>query len=633
MQIAMSNKIIHKYRLALIVVIHGGLITLSYLFAFASRLDFTFYQQPGHLLLFIWTLPFLLAFRFFACWYFDLFRGLWRFVSLKDLAAIIKASMLGTLLFALFIFLAIRGEGFPRSIFLIDFAYNIILLGGIRMGVRLFRENVTRFRQENSNNSRRILIVGAGAAGEMILREIQNNPRLGYHPAGFVDDDRSKHKATIHGLAVLGDTDRIEELVKQHQIQEVIIAIPSADSKTLRKIVARCKSAGVASKTLPFIGDLIEGRAIISQIRNVAIEDLLGREPVRLDMSLIGRELAQRVILVTGAAGSIGSELVRQIARFRPRTIVLFDRAENDLFYLDRELKEDGFGVELLPFIGDIRDRDRIRQCLERYRPSHLFHAAAYKHVPMMEINPVEAVKNNIFGTQALVDAAAEHGVERFVLISSDKAVRPTNVMGATKRVAELILQAKSALSKKTQFVAVRFGNVLGSNGSVIPIFTKQIAAGGPVTVTHPEMTRYFMTIPEAAVLVIRAGLLGQAGEVFLLEMGEPVKIKDLAENLIYLSGFTPGVDIKLTYSGLRPGEKLYEELLVAGEDVKKTALEKTWVLRQGRQLDGEVLVSRLSELQSLCQSGDSVQLKRVLKELVPDYQPYTDENLSNGCN
>ncbi len=620
-------EIITKYRMALIIAIHGVLIFLSYLLAFASRLDFTFYQQAPFLHLFLWSAPFLLVLRFFACWYFDLFRGLWRFVGLEDLLAIIKASALGTLLFVLFIFIANRGEGFPRSIFLIDFVYNIVLIGGIRLGARLLRERTSNLRQKSSKDRRRVLIVGAGAAGEMILREIKRNPHLGYDPIGFVDDDRSKHNTTIHGFSVLGDTGRIEDLVKEHQVVEVIIAIPSADSKALRRIVACCKSAGIAAKTLPFIADLINGRVSVSQIRNVAIEDLLGRETVCLDMSLLGRQLVQQVVLVTGAAGSIGSELVRQIIPFNPRTIVLFDQAENDLFHLEMELKKAGSDVELLPFIGDIRDSHCVRQCLERHRPSHLFHAAAYKHVPMMEINPLEAVKNNIFGTQTMVEMAFRYNVAKFVLISSDKAVRPTNIMGATKRVAELIIQAKQRSGGQTQFAAVRFGNVLGSNGSVIPIFQKQIASGGPVKVTDPEMTRYFMTVSEAALLVIQAGLLGQGGEVFLLEMGEPVKIRDLAENLIYLSGFKPGVDIEIVYTGLRPGEKLYEELLLEGEGIAKTALEKTWVVTQKEQIDADFLSAQLAKLEEICQSGDISSLKRILKKLVPDYHPYTGGN------
>ncbi|MDZ4163985.1 MAG: nucleoside-diphosphate sugar epimerase/dehydratase [Smithellaceae bacterium] len=618
------KNIILKYRLAIIIAIHMFIITLSYLLAFASRLDFTFYRSPAQLHLLAWSTPFLLALRLFSCWYFDLFRGLWRFVSLRDLLAIIKASLLGTLFFAVFIFLATRGEGFPRSVFLIDFTYNIILMGGIRMAVRLFRENIQNFRLDDTSERRQVLIVGAGAAGEMILREIQNNPRLGYDPVGFVDDDKSKHKTTIHGVPVLGDTSLIETLVKHHGIREVIIAIPSAASRTIRKIVASCQAAGAGSKTLPFIGDLIDGRVSVSQIRKVSIEDLLGREPTQLDMSLIGRQLAGRVILITGAAGSIGSELVRQTARFGPKKIILYDQSENDLFHLELELKKDGPAVEFLPVIGDIRDKCRVRQCLERHRPSYMFHAAAYKHVPLMEVNPVEAVKNNIFGTQILAEAAAEYGVENFVLISSDKAVRPTNVMGATKRVAELILQAKSRSGGKTQFLAVRFGNVLGSNGSVIPIFQKQIAAGGPVTITHPDITRYFMTIPEAALLVIQAGAMGQGGEIFLLEMGESMKIRELAENLIYLSGLTPGLDIDIVYTGLRPGEKLYEELLIAGEGIKKTHHDKIRVLN-GQDIDGEKLAARLQELEALCHNGDNNEIKRLLKELVPEYQPYAE--------
>lgn len=614
------KELILKYRRAIIVSVHMAIIILAYSLSFVSRFELIFYRTPENLSLFLSTLVPLLVLRLLSYWYFDLFKGLWRYVGLRDIKDIVKASVLGTLLFALYTFMMTRGAGFPRSLLIIDLAYNILLAGGIRMLVRVYREETDKARLEEQLNSRNVLIIGAGDAGEMMLREMQNNPRLGYNPIGFVDDDRNKRKSTIHGVNVLGNTRDICRLVAEQKIDEVIIALPSATGKAMRRIVNTCKRADVKFKTLPFIGDLIDGDVSISQIRDVAIEDLLGREAANLDMSLIGRELDNKVIMVTGAAGSIGSELVRQLVRFNPRKIVMFERGENDLYHFEIELNKRKCGTKFISFVGDVKDRDRVRECMELYRPAYVFHAAAYKHVPMMELNPAEAVKNNVLGTKVLVDMAVEYGVEKFVLISTDKAVRPTNVMGATKRVAELILQAKSASQGcKTHFVAVRFGNVLGSNGSVIPLFKKQIAEGGPITLTHPDITRYFMTIPEAVQLVIQAGAMGIGGELFLLEMGDPVKIADLAENLIRLSGLKPGVDIEIVFTGLRPGEKLYEELLIDGEDVKRTHHDKIWVL-ESLCPDETILDSVLEDFESACKEGNDNLVRSKLKELVPEY-------------
>lgn len=616
-----------KYRRVLIVLIHITLIIIAYTLSFVSRFDLGFYHSSENSSLFTLTLLPLLLIRLSSYWYFDLFKGLWRYVGLRDLKDIIKASFLGTLLFALYIFMTTRGHGYPRSIFIIDFAYNILLIAGIRMMVRIYREGTEKVGLEEQKDIKNVLIIGAGNAGEMILREMHQNPRLGYNPVGFVDDDRGKRKSTIHGVAVIGNTRDICKLAKEYNINEVIIALPSATGKAMRRIVNTCKRAEVKFKTLPFIGDLIGEKVSLSQIRDVAIEDLLGREAVDLDMSSIGKELANRVIMITGAAGSIGSELVRQVARFYPRKVILFERSENDLYHFEIELKKGSWNTRFVPFVGDIRDADRIKECMELYSPNYIFHAAAYKHVPMMEINPVEAVKNNIFGTQTLVETALEYNVEKFVLISTDKAVRPTNVMGATKRVAELILQAKS-VSKgcKTQFISVRFGNVLGSNGSVIPLFKKQIAEGGPLTVTHPDITRYFMTIPEAVQLVIQAGAIGRGGEIFLLEMGEPVKIKELAENLIRLSGLVPEKDIEIVYTGLRPGEKLYEELLIEGEGIKKTHHNKIWVI-ESLNTNIDELSSAFKGIEIACKERKDDEIKLILKKLVPEYNYYPAKN------
>lgn len=610
------------FRRPIVIFIQISLIVASFFLAFASRFELTFaYQRPEQFTLFLKTIPILILIRALSYWYFDLFKGLWKYAGVKDLIDIFKASLAGTIFFAVYVFVVSREVGFSRSVLVIDFSYNILFFGGIRMLVRMYREYKAG-RNEDNIDCKKVLIVGAGDAGEMILREMMKNPRLGYRPIGFVDDDRNKRKNTIHGFTVYGNTRDIPALVKEHDVHEIVIALPSATGKAIRRIVNVCKRTDVKFKTLPFVSDLIGGNVSISQIRDVAIEDLLGREVVALDMQLIGHELSNKVILITGAAGSIGSELVRQIARFSPQKIILFERGENDLFNLDMELKKNKSNVSFLPYVGDVKDRDSLYACMEQYKPDYIFHAAAYKHVPMMEVSPVEAVKNNVLGTKNVVDLAIELEVEKFVLISTDKAVRPTNVMGATKRVAELILQVKnSEVDTKTDFVTVRFGNVLGSNGSVIPQFKRQISEGGPVTVTHPEITRYFMTIPEAAQLVIQAGAMGQGGEISLLEMGDSVKIKDLAENLIRLSGKIPGKDVLIEYTGLRPGEKLYEELLTEGEGIKETRHEKIKVLECGK-IDTESIYACIDELEFACKGGSFDEIKRLLKKLVPEYQP-----------
>lgn len=616
------------YRRPFIFFIESLLVILSFFLAFISRFDAGFaYSEPRYFQIFIATLPAVILLRLLSYWYFDLFKGLWRYVSVKDLTNIIKASFAGTVLFTLYVYVIANERDLPRSIPLIDFAYNILLFSGIRMAVRLYRERgATLHTGLEVKDGQNVIIVGAGDAGEMIVREMMKNPRLGYHPVGFVDDDRRKHKKTIHGYPVLGKTEDVAALVKEYGVNEILIAIPSATGKEIGRIVEFCKRADVRFKTLPYVSDLIGGRVDIAQIREVDIEDLLGRESVDLDLALIGSELRGRVLMITGAAGSIGSELVRQTARFAPDKIILFERAENDLFHLQNELSKGKWNTSFISIVGDVRDGDSVSACMKKYRPNHVFHAAAYKHVPMMELNPVAAVKNNIQGTRVMADMAVRFGVEKFVLISTDKAVRPTNIMGTTKRVAEMIIQAKNQSDEsRTSFIAVRFGNVLGSNGSVIPHFKKQIAEGGPVTVTHPEITRYFMTIPEAVQLVIQAGAMGKGMELFLLDMGEPVKITHLAENLIRLSGMVPGKDVEIVYTGLRPGEKMYEELLIEGENVKETRHEKIKVI-EGEHVDTELLSSLLDKLENAAKEGNIPEIKSLLKAAVPEYQQiYSD--------
>jgi FlaA1/EpsC-like NDP-sugar epimerase len=471
----------------------------------------------------------------------------------------------------------------------------------------------------NLGTKKRTLIYGAGDAGVTLLREIHQNPALAYEIVGFIDDGPAKAGRFIHGKKVFGNGAALPSIVASRTIETVLIALPSATGAQMTTVLNHCQDAGASYKTVPGLAEVIEGNGLATQIRDVAVEDLLGRTPVRLEHDRISAKLTGNTVLVTGAAGSIGSELCRQIARFNPRAIIGFEIAETALFHLDREMRQSFPNVSFYPEIGSIQNKQRLAEVLEQYRPSILYHAAAYKHVPMMETHVFEAVENNVFGTWNVALAAAHHGVEDFVMISSDKAVRPTNVMGATKRVAELlILELQNG---GTKFVSVRFGNVLGSNGSVIPIFKQQIAAGGPVTVTHPEMRRYFMTIPEASQLVLQASTMGRGGEIFVLDMGAPVKIVDLARNLILLSGLRPDEDIKIEFTGVRPGEKLYEELNSMDEDTLPTPSEKIKIFT-GNGVPSAGMEPYLEALRDICERRDVPGLVLTLKDLIHDYNP-----------
>jgi FlaA1/EpsC-like NDP-sugar epimerase len=488
------------------------------------------------------------------------------------------------------------------------------------MMVRIIAETSSYVRGEGVVE-KNTLIYGAGDAGIILLREIRNNPRLSYRVLGFLDDRPDKKGLRLAGIPVLGGGEQAELIVKKYNVETILIAIPSATGSEMTRILGLCQAANVECKTVPGLCEVIEGNGLAGQIREVAVEDLLGRIPVHLEESQIRGTLEGKVVLVTGAAGSIGSELCRQIARFSPAGIIGFEIAESPLFDIDREMRQTFPQIPFYPEVGSIQNRTRFDDVLRQYRPSAVYHAAAYKHVPLMEANVFEAVENNVFGTYNVAVASAKHGVENFVMISSDKAVRPTNIMGATKRVAELVLLA---LQKgHTKYVAVRFGNVLGSNGSVIPIFKKQIAAGGPVTVTHPEMRRFFMTIPEASQLVLQASAIGNGGQICVLDMGQPVKIVDLARNLILLSGLRPDEDIRIEFSGMRPGEKLYEELSSLLEDTVPTDHEKIRIFIGDYMPEKDVQVW-LDSLHEICETRDIGRLVVALKEIVMDYSPST---------
>jgi FlaA1/EpsC-like NDP-sugar epimerase len=548
-------------------------------------------------------------------------QGSWRHTSIFDAVRIVLANSVGSILGGLVIFYLVRPWGIPRSVYILDWLISCLLILGGRLAARMV---VTAISTSSVKGERaNTLIYGAGAAGLALLWELRQNQSLMCDVIGIVDDDPSKVGLVLDGKRVMGTGESLGALVQKHTIKRVLIAIPSATGPQMVRILRLATDAKVEYKMVPSLGELVQGTELGKQIRDVAVEDLLGRKPVHLEQDRIRERVQGRVVMVTGAAGSIGSEICRQIASFRPLAIVGFDEAETPLFHIDKEMAKNFPFITFNPEIGSITNRRTLKRVMQHYRPSIVYHAAAYKHVPLMEKHVFAAVETNIFGTWNVARAAAEHGVEDFVMISTDKAVRPTSMMGATKRTAELVIRALQ-LEGGTKFVAVRFGNVLGSNGSVIPIFKEQIAAGGPVTVTHPEMTRYFMTIPEAAQLVLQAFSIGKGGEVFVLEMGEPVKIVDLAKNLILLSGLQPERDIEIQFTGLRPGEKMYEELNLQDEHLIPTSHAKirSYVCHN---LDAMQIKASLQHLQAAVEGQDVANLVLLLKELVPDYNPGTE--------
>ena len=591
-----------------------GVFALSGVAAFLLRFDFGL--PPAYMRHLAYALPIWIVVKIVVFRVAKLDRGWWRYVSVADLLRVLLGNFAGSTLSCVVI-LCIAPAGFPRSIYLLDLMICFLGTAGVRMIVRMTAEATANGR--NGAAEKNTLIYGAGEAGVTLLREIQRNPKLPYGVRGFLDDLPDKKGVRILGVAVLGGGDQVDALVTKHHIGTILIAIPSATGAQMTRILERCHAARVECKTIPGLSEVIEERGLVGQIREVAVEDLLGRNAVRPEEDEIRGTLEGKVVLVTGAAGSIGSELCRQIARFHPAGIVGFEIAESPLFEIDRDMRQAFPAIPFYPEMGSIQNRTRLDEVLRWYSPSIVYHAAAYKHVPMMEAHVFEAIENNVFGTYNVAMAAAEHGVEDFIMISSDKAVRPTNVMGATKRVAELLLLALQ--NGRTRYVAVRFGNVLGSNGSVIPIFKKQIAAGGPVTVTHPEMRRYFMTIPEASQLVLQASTMGHGGEIFVLDMGAPVKIVDLARNLILLSGLRPDDDIKIEFTGVRPGEKLYEELNSMEEDTLPTPYEKIKIFT-GNGLPSAGMEPYLEALRHICERRDVPGLVLTLKDLIPDYNP-----------
>jgi len=541
------------------------------------------------------------------------YRRLWRYASIYDVIQVLKAVSIASVISTLLTLTLTYFQGYSRSILFLDWLFLSVLLLVRSLAWRLARE--ARYGQ--TDEADRTLILGAGASGRMLLQETRRGP-LGMQILGFLDDNPSKAGVSILGAPVLGGISELRQMVGRYRVERVVIALPSQSAKRIRESIFLCRELGVRVQRLPAIEDMLQSGEPAMQVRDVDLEDLLGREPVRIDMDGIRRYITGKRVLVTGAGGSIGSEICRQLAHFDPRKIILFDNAETPLFHIEQELSGAHPRLPLSAVLGDIRFRARVDAIFDEHAPQVVFHAAAFKHVPMLEKNPAEAVNNNVRGTQIVAEAADRTGVEHFVMISTDKAVNPTNVMGASKRVAELAVQSLARRSR-THFVTVRFGNVLGSNGSVIPIFREQIRKGGPVTVTHPDVTRFFMTIPEATQLVLQAGSMGRGGEIFLLDMGEPVKIQTLAEELIRLCGFVPHEDIKIVFTGLRPGEKLFEELLLDGEGVVKTAHEKIRVARS-MEVDAAALSKALEALYASARAMDLPAVRAGLQALVPEF-------------
>ncbi|SMC26515.1 NDP-sugar epimerase, includes UDP-GlcNAc-inverting 4,6-dehydratase FlaA1 and capsular polysaccharide biosynthesis protein EpsC [Desulfacinum hydrothermale DSM 13146] len=570
---------------------------------------------------------------------FGLYRGMWRYTSLQDMWRLAQACALASMVLVSWLAFAYRLAGFSRAVLLLDPMLTFMFTACSRVMIRYVRglspgdsRLVVNFPglkpRRRMKAQKNVVIIGAGQSGEKILREIYDNPHLHYNVVGFLDDDPEKIGRSLHGVGVLGRPDELPLIAERKEIHEVFIAIPSASGKQMRRLVGICDTCGIAYKTLPGIGEIMDGKVSIKALRDVAYEDLLGRPPVSLDTKEIARYLAGRTVLVTGCGGSIGSELCRQIIRFDPRKLILMDAGEANLYQIQMELEHEKGFHRYCAILGDVRNRALVESVFSEHRPEVVFHAAAYKHVPMIEKNPWEAIFNNVLGSKVIMEISAKYGVQHFVLVSTDKAVRPTNVMGASKRVTELIMLSLQGHS--TRFMGVRFGNVVGSSGSVIPLFRRQIECGGPVTVTHPEVTRYFMTIPEAAQLILQAGSMGEGGEIFILEMGSPVKIADMARDLIRLSGKEPGEDIEIVFTGLREGEKLYEELITVGEGIVATHHEKIMVLSSNGKINGHGnpddlrrwLDGHLKELFEAAERFDTQGIRRKLKEIVPEYQP-----------
>jgi len=605
------------------------LILFSFYFAYFLRFEGIIPEKEmGRLLQsLIWIVPVKLGCFFF----FNLYSGMWRYTGIREMLNLVRACLTASAIMITILLITVRVEGFPRSIFIIDFLLTLLLIGGLRLAIRLYFSSDTSadlfsFGNKEKVQKTELLIIGAGDAAEKVIREIHGSPDLGYKAVGLLDDDRGKHGKSIHGVPVLGDVDALADL--KIGFDEIAIALPSARSHEMRRIIQICETAGKRYRTLPGIGELINGSVSVKALRDVDYQDLLSRPPVDFDTDKIQSLLTDKRILVTGAGGSIGSELCRQIIRFHPKQLILLDASETNLYEIEMELKHRFGSDQNVVILCDIKDKVCLGRFFDHYSPQVVYHAAAYKHVPMLELNPWQTIQNNIYGSRNVMQQCIQSKVEQFVLVSTDKAVRPTNVMGASKRACELLMQSMNGYG--TIMMAVRFGNVVGSSGSVIPLFRDQIAMGGPVTVSHPEALRYFMTIPEACQLILQSVSRGRSGEIFVLKMGTPVKIADMARDLIRLSGKEPDQDIEIKYTGLRPGEKLFEEIVGQGEDLLPTDHDKIMMIRPNQDWNGHETQEAfcrwlnliVQELYALAEKQDGCGIRDKLKELVPDYTP-----------
>ncbi len=621
---ALSADLLVRFRKPLIILAHILVFTVSLMLSFLLTSNMQL-RREWLLKQFPLLLMFILPLKLIIFTFFKQYRGWWRYVGISDLIGIVRASLISTIIIVAFWFGMLNVDIIRRplysltavaqGVFILDLFCTIMLLSGLRMVVRMYHEE---FLSEAGSRIKRLLIIGAGDAGEALLREIMRMKVEQYEAIGFIDDDLVKQGISIHGINVIGTVEKLPDICQKQNIDEIAIALPTATHKELRRVVQVCQGTKIRFRTIPSITDIASGKLKVSQIRDVDINDLLGRDVVHLDLDMIEKFLKNKVILVTGAGGSIGSEMARQVCNFEPKLLLLVEQAENPLFFIERELQKTFPDVAMKALVRNITDKNLFEQVFEEFKPQVVIHAAAHKHVPLMETNPGDAVKNNIIGTKIVAELAGAFKTDDFVMISTDKAVNPTSIMGSTKRIAEMYIQDLNRTSD-THFITVRFGNVLGSNGSVVPIFKNQIALGGPVTVTHPEMQRYFMTIPEASQLVLQAATLGKGGEVFVLDMGEPVKIVELARELITLSGFRPGEDIEIVFTGTRPGEKLFEELSIEGEDMLPTKHPKiaTW---KNIPADRQTLYAGIEKLLSVAKTQDHQKIVTLIKELVPEY-------------
>lgn len=611
------KKIAQRCRAAGVVITHLALFLFANAVAFALRFDG---EVPG------WAqaaqlsmLPWLVGIRALTFFVFGVYQGVWRYAGMWDLRNIVASVAISSSVFVVVVHVMTGGVGYPRSVHIIDALLLTCLCGGLRLAVRIWREGLPFSVRPRQDARKKILIFGAGQAGELIARDIHNNGYYHYEPVGFVDDDPAKVGRSIHGLRVLGTRKDLGKIMAEHAPEEVLIAMPAAEAAIVRGVVRALEQHQVQITVLPNLRDILDGVVTVNQIRKLEIEDLLPRAPVGLDDAPLRDLLAGRRVLVTGAGGSIGSELCLQIAAFRPDSLVLCERNENSLYTINSLLNDRGLAIGVHPVLADVTDASRLDAVFAQYRPEIVFHAAAHKHVPLMEASPCEAVKNNVTGTRLVAEAAARHGSGRFVLISTDKAVNPSSVMGVTKRVAELIVAGQEHAGP-TAYVTVRFGNVLGSAGSAVPRFLEQIKRGGPITITHPEVRRYFMLLPEAVQLVLHVAWQGRTGSTYILDMGEQIKVADMARNLIRLAGLVPEEDIKLSYIGLRPGEKLYEELIGTRETVQPSTIQKVFEVVATEPLLPSWIRSELRRLERCAKQGDATATIQALHRVVPEF-------------